>query len=96
MPFISDRDAFSIAKKIFTPDEIADFEACHRTLRELERCVIEGTPSDLCGLTDPVENLRWCRVGVKIESLKFEDYMHRVIEASQEGADGRHRWRGAP
>ncbi len=87
MPFINDRDALSIARKIFSPDEIADFEACHRRYRELERCVNEGTPSSLCSLTNPVENLNWCRLGVKIESLKFEDYMQRVIEASEEEDD---------
>src|SRR5262249_35615512 len=89
MPFINDRDALSIGREIFSRDEIADFEACHRRLRELERCVKERTPSSLCNLTDPVENLNWCRVGVEIESLKFEDYMQRVIEASEEsGREG--------
>jgi hypothetical protein len=83
MGFITDTYATKIAKRILSEEEFADFEHCRDRMRHFEDCLASNTSSPLCKFTDSAENLDWCRLGLMIESASFEDYLQRIIPASE-------------
>ena len=83
MGFITDAYATKIAKRLLSEEEFADFEQCRDQMRHFEDCLASNIPSPLCKFTDPAENLNWCRLGLMIQSGCFEDYLQRIIPASE-------------
>jgi hypothetical protein len=77
--FITDADATKIAKRLFSEEAFADFERRRDLTRHFEDCLENNTPSPHCTYTDLAENLRWCRIGLRIEGAAFEDYLQQII-----------------
>jgi hypothetical protein len=78
--FISDAAALEIANKIFGPAEFDHFKRTMEQMRHLQECIETNTPSPRCRRSDPVENLKWCRLGLRIEEQEFCEYLQRIID----------------
>ena len=79
MGFMSDVEAKQIAKRIFCAEDFDHFVETLERMRHLQDCIAERKPSDLCRCENLEENLRWCRVGLKIEECRFDDYFQRIL-----------------
>jgi hypothetical protein len=81
-------EEMTIARAIFTPDELAEFEHHRHRLDVLSEAVDTNTPSDLCTYDDPRENLAWCRLGVRIHELAYENFVQRILAHVDATASG--------
>jgi hypothetical protein len=83
MPFISDKSALTLGKQILSADEYAAFEHCMKMFRHFDDCVATNTPSEHCIDADPVKNLEWCRLGLKIEGDNFEHWIGEILHRTE-------------
>jgi hypothetical protein len=86
--FISDTETLKLAKHYLPNDEYAVFSHHLERMRHFEDCLTTNTPSPYCKYADPVENLNWCRLGLRISSTSFEHVMGEVLSRHHADATG--------
>ena len=86
MPFMSDDEALRRAKRLFSVEEFEAFKLHMRMMQHFDDCIFANRPSPHCRLTDPAENLKWCRLALRIETLAFEDgFQELMMRSGQTG-----------
>jgi hypothetical protein len=76
---ITDTEAMKIAKHMFASDIYDAFVETIKEMRELQDCVAHDKPSDRCAFTDPIENLKWCRLRLESVEERFKDVMQCIL-----------------
>jgi hypothetical protein len=82
MGYITDTDALKLAKQYCSAEKYEAFAECLKLMRHVDDCLVTGTPSPRCKFIDPAENLKWCRVGYRIEETNFCDILGDLSEWS--------------